>query len=590
MTDLNNVFAKGNSLSGYYGVRFGDGSAQKISGSLNYNSFAGKTSGLINATGGTVTISNGRKFHTFTSTITTGTFTITSGGVKNVEIFMIGGGGAAGSDHGAGGGAGGLISNTYTLKSSTNYSITIGAGGAGSSSGAAGSNGSNTTFSGSGFSTLTAIGGGGGGTYGNGAGENGATGGCGGGANVSAANHTAGSGTSGQGYAGGTVPTLIGGGAGTGGGGVGGMADSSTNWPAQAMNSGIGVTYYGSNYGGGGNGYGSTGLDTVNTGGGAQYGGGANGTYSGGGVNITPGVAGTNGTGGGGGGTYNSGASGGSGVLIISYPIFTTPPATLGGVSLLLWLDGNDKSASSMTISSSTLTTWKDKSGNGYEFSNAGYGGSGVVFSNLGPNAISAPFFSYSNALVNNNINTPPRITFPRAYTVFAVANIIGYNNGNNARMLQTTQYYNDGGFVMGVAATSGTSTKFTTVAGPSAWTPGGIYPNGQYPYSDVASTYATASLLSCTNTGDAGAYMIPYFNGTAQDAKNGSNATATGLVIGGSQSSDQGWGGGIGEVIIYSGVLYATQRQQIEGYLAWKWGIQANLPNTHPYYNGAPT
>jgi hypothetical protein len=33
-----------------------------------------------------------------------------------------------------------------------------------------------------------------------------------------------------------------------------------------------------------------------------------------------------------------------------------------------------------------------------------------------------------------------------------------------------------------------------------------------------------------------------------------------------------------------------ATDRQKIEGYLAWKWGIQASLPAAHPYRNAAPT
>jgi len=32
------------------------------------------------------------------------------------------------------------------------------------------------------------------------------------------------------------------------------------------------------------------------------------------------------------------------------------------------------------------------------------------------------------------------------------------------------------------------------------------------------------------------------------------------------------------------------TTRQLIEGYLAWKWGLQGNLPGGHPYKNFAPT
>lgn len=39
-----------------------------------------------------------------------------------------------------------------------------------------------------------------------------------------------------------------------------------------------------------------------------------------------------------------------------------------------------------------------------------------------------------------------------------------------------------------------------------------------------------------------------------------------------------------VGETIVYMGEITSTQRQQIEGYLAWKWGLQANLPASHPY------
>jgi hypothetical protein len=38
-------------------------------------------------------------------------------------------------------------------------------------------------------------------------------------------------------------------------------------------------------------------------------------------------------------------------------------------------------------------------------------------------------------------------------------------------------------------------------------------------------------------------------------------------------------------EIILYNSVLTTTQRQQIEGYLAWKWGLQKSLPSNHPFY-----
>ena len=47
---------------------------------------------------------------------------------------------------------------------------------------------------------------------------------------------------------------------------------------------------------------------------------------------------------------------------------------------------------------------------------------------------------------------------------------------------------------------------------------------------------------------------------------------------------------GYIAEVCVFNSVLSTTNYQLIEGYLAWKWGLQANLPSGHPYKNAAPT
>ena len=37
-------------------------------------------------------------------------------------------------------------------------------------------------------------------------------------------------------------------------------------------------------------------------------------------------------------------------------------------------------------------------------------------------------------------------------------------------------------------------------------------------------------------------------------------------------------------EFILYDSVLTTNQRQQVEAYLAWKWGLQASLPSDNPY------
>jgi hypothetical protein len=46
---------------------------------------------------------------------------------------------------------------------------------------------------------------------------------------------------------------------------------------------------------------------------------------------------------------------------------------------------------------------------------------------------------------------------------------------------------------------------------------------------------------------------------------------------------------GNIGEVITYPSGLSNSNRQQIEGYLSWKWGLQTQLPSSHPFRYAPP-
>ena len=60
-------------------------------------------------------------------------------------------------------------------------------------------------------------------------------------------------------------------------------------------------------------------------------------------------------------------------------------------------------------------------------------------------------------------------------------------------------------------------------------------------------------------------------------------------FVLGNAVTLSQPYGGRINESIAYATALANTERQDIEGYLAWKWGIRASLPTTHPYYKFPP-
>ena len=45
-----------------------------------------------------------------------------------------------------------------------------------------------------------------------------------------------------------------------------------------------------------------------------------------------------------------------------------------------------------------------------------------------------------------------------------------------------------------------------------------------------------------------------------------------------------------VAELAVFSTAISQNLREQVEGYSLWKWGLQASLPENHPYKNAAPT
>jgi hypothetical protein len=292
------------------------------------------------ATGGTITQAGGRTFHTFTAD---GTFDLLVA-VGTVEVMVIGGGGGGGGVSGGGGGAGNMVVVESTL-AVDDYTITIGAGGAGGDALTSGGAGTQSRFTNGGSINIRGLGGGGGSTDGITPGGNG---GCGGGGSTAteAAGGFAGTGVttgmtslSNVAFDGGTNPNGGNAGcAGSGGGGVAsvGVAVSGIS-PAVGGDGGGALLYYGTYYGGGGGGAaaptGTYGAPGKGRGGGvAPPVSGGNGSL---GATTTQAQVGVANTGGGGGGGEDAtggypGAAGGSGVVIVSYLTPQPPQMTFG--------------------------------------------------------------------------------------------------------------------------------------------------------------------------------------------------------------------------------------------------------------------
>lgn len=272
----------------------------------------------------------------------TATFQVTSLGSSNgkVQYLAVGGGGGGGSHDGlfrtpGGGGAGGLLTGVSTV-TSTSYTVSIGAAGAGPA-GRTQPNGAlytvfPTTPPISGTSSAvfgnTANGGGGAGMYQGTTGLNGGSGG-GAGAGDGITIKVGGTGTAGQGFAGGNSGNGVDNGDLAGGGGGGGASGAGSNGVMATNKGGAGGAGVNNTYrngtvigyagGGGGAGYSAT-QNNTSQGGAATHGGGAGNAYG-------RGSNGVNGTGGGGGGGNGlgyvnlSGGDGGTGIVVVRYPL-----------------------------------------------------------------------------------------------------------------------------------------------------------------------------------------------------------------------------------------------------------------------------
>lgn len=116
-------------------------------------------------------------------------------------------------------------------------------------------------------------------------------------------------------------------------------------------------------------------------------------------------------------------------------------------------------------------------------------------------------------------------------------------------------------------------------------------YFNGYEAYGAVSLGAAQIQIGVRPSGGDYASAQM-FINGT-EDARTGGvndggvpNVLTDMNILGGVGGFTDGY---VGEVIVTNDNSVAT-RQKIEGYLAHKWGLQANLPSTHPYRDNPPT
>ena len=237
----------------------------------------------------------------------------------------------------------------------------------------------------------------------------------------------------------------------------------------------------------------------------------------------------------------------------------------------VLWLDAEDKSTLTGT---SPVTAWRDKS----VLSNntTSYGGSPSVTSSI--YGRKAMYFNGSTYLTGS-ISAASSTTI----TVFLVGSLIAPFGGFSGLLCfgnpSEYDYDNDGSLPI----TMYIDQYKIYGARNSSSQPTPISANVPFIY-----------VLQYD-----GSYINSWKNGTIQtdpssNISNSGTFTYTHYAVGSRAGAILGqytWSGYIGEVIVYQSPVTDTNRQEIEGYLAWKWGFieNVNFLYTHPFISIKP-
>ena len=238
-------------------------------------------------------------------------------------------------------------------------------------------------------------------------------------------------------------------------------------------------------------------------------------------------------------------------------------PTQISGCQL--WLDAADTSSTSMTFSSgSNLSVWKDKSTSANNFNLISGTPNSVV--DGGKNAVYIP-----SGAVMRSVN---QLTVTTSSAYFIVCKLITVGSGSVQEINDILQLINIvvGAYIPFIRFYQGVLQGSATPGNPGNTNDlgnGNYYVNGTFNTNFDSSYYLNKYVII--------GLVNPNVGGT------------TYLSIS-DTSYPRPFLGNIGEIICYPGGVTSTQRQQLEGYLSQKWGIQGQLPQGHvgisyPFY-----
>lgn len=236
---------------------------------------------------------------------------------------------------------------------------------------------------------------------------------------------------------------------------------------------------------------------------------------------------------------------------------------TPAAITTALWLDAAD--SSTITLNGSTVSEWRDKSGNNRHATQSTAANQPTKMTNG---------VQFDGVADRMTLATQP-ITGTTPRTFFVVASP---TNLSAPAVFSAVEVTTSPGRLWDICLESGqiairvtnNAIYATTISTTSPGIFGVAWSSGAVFSTDVRHNGATI-----TRTGGIDA-TINTTTGTAR--------------IGYAEGQTKFFAGTISEMLIIPVFLSIADRQRIEGYLAHKWGLAASLPSDHPYKTAAPT
>jgi len=264
-----------------------------------------------------------------------------------------------------------------------------------------------------------------------------------------------------------------------------------------------------------------------------------------------------------------------------SAPFYNFPSATtsfnpLQISGLALWLDAAD--VTTVITSGANLTQWNDKSGNARNLTTKV--GTITYGAYQGVNCIQNQNNSYIYGL--NAVDLTQYTFFIVCLSVTTVTNQSVFSAIPQLSIYNSYNSLDSFGFY--VDANTPRSRFYGSVLGNNV-TDAAVSSNGNsYPLRITAYTETSGGTLNSYVNGSTGLTQSTAVTRTNTCAGFALGANFIGTSANGATSVSYSH-----EILVYNSILTASQRQQVEGYLAWKWGLRASLPTTHPYYKLMP-